>query len=83
MGLEDEFSQVCAAALEEVGLPVRFSKSSSSTEAAQYSQAGYPSLTFGPGRFTGNSHSPNEFNTLDQFEKSVQFYEKVIEKVCL
>ena len=60
-----------------------FDKKATSTEAAQYFQAGYEAIVFGPGRSHGNSHSPNEFNTVEQLEKAVLFYEKIIEKTCL
>jgi len=81
-----ELMAVCQAALEESGIHAAgegFDKKATSTEAAQYFQAGYEAVVFGPGRSHGNSHSPNEFNTVEQLEKAVLFYEKIIEKTCV
>lgn len=83
MSMEDDFIGICGKAMETAGIDPIFSKKATSTEAAQYFQAGYPSVIFGPGQSAGNSHSPNEHNVLEQFEKAILFYEKVIEKVCL
>ncbi len=83
MSLEDPFLRICKEAMENSGIEANFDKKSTSTEAAQYFHAGYPSIVFGPGKSHGNSHSPNENNLLDQLEKAVLFYEKVIERVCL
>jgi succinyl-diaminopimelate desuccinylase len=83
MSLEDQLLRVCREAMEETGISPSFYKKATSTEAAQYFQAGYQAIVFGPGRSQGNSHSPNEHNILEQMEKAVSFYEKVIEKVCL
>ncbi|MFZ9594985.1 MAG: M20 family metallopeptidase [Bdellovibrionia bacterium] len=83
MGLQDELLQICRQSMHEVGIDPVFSKKATSTEAAQFFQAGYPAIVFGPGVSQGNSHSPNEHNIIEHFEKAVHFYEKVIEKVCL
>lgn len=83
MSLEDDLLRVCRDAMSEVGIEPHFAKKATSTEAAQYFGAGYQAIVFGPGKSQGNSHSPNENNILDQLEKAVEFYERVIEKVCL
>jgi acetylornithine deacetylase/succinyl-diaminopimelate desuccinylase-like protein len=83
MAVDDEFIEICGKSMQNVGIDAIFSKNATSTEAAQFFQSGYPALIFGPGKSLGNSHSPNEHNLLDQFEKAILFYEKVIEKVCL
>jgi succinyl-diaminopimelate desuccinylase len=83
MSVDDEFVGICRKSLELAGIEPVFSKKATSTEAAQFFQAGYPSVIFGPGKSAGNSHSPNERCELEQFEKTILFYEKVIEKVCL
>lgn len=86
MKKEDSLVRVCQEALEETGIHpagMGLDKKATSTEAAQFFQAGYQAIVFGPGRSHGNSHSPNEFNTVDQLEKAISFYEKVIEKTCL
>ncbi|MBU6375559.1 MAG: M20/M25/M40 family metallo-hydrolase [Bdellovibrionales bacterium] len=86
MSWDHSLMNICRSAIEETGIHPAgegFDKKATSTEAAQYFQAGYEAVVFGPGRSHGNSHSPNEYNTIDQLEKAVLFYEKVIEKTCL
>ncbi len=83
MGLHDPLVTLCKDAMAAVGIEPDLSKKATSTEAAQYFQAGYQAVVFGPGKSHGNSHSPNENNILEHLEKAVSFYEKVIEKACL
>jgi acetylornithine deacetylase/succinyl-diaminopimelate desuccinylase-like protein len=58
------------------------SKKSNATEAALFFQAGYPAVAFGPGKSQGNSHASNESIPLEHLERSIAFYEKLIETVC-
>jgi succinyl-diaminopimelate desuccinylase len=83
MTLDHDLVKHCSAAMESAGLPLALDKKATSTEAAQYFQAGYESVVFGPGLSAGNSHSPNEHNILAHLEKAQTFYEKLIERVCL
>lgn len=83
MTMDHELIQVCRDALDAAGIPAEFMKKATSTEAAQFFQAGYESIVFGPGLSMGNSHSPNEYNLIDQIEKATLFYTKLIERVCL
>ncbi len=83
MSIDDPLLTICRESMEAVGIEPHFSKKATSTEAAQYFQAGYQAIVFGPGKSQGNSHSPNENNSLEQIEKAIAFYEKVIERVCL
>lgn len=83
MTLDHQLTQICAESMEAAGLEVQLDKKATSTEAAQYFQAGYEAVVFGPGLSHGNSHSPNEHNLLEHIEKAVAFYTKVIEKTCL
>lgn len=83
MSLEDQFLRICRESMEASAIEPSFSKMATSTEAAQYFQSGYPAVVFGPGKSFGNDHSPNEFCLVDQFEKAIGFYEKVIERACL
>lgn len=80
---EHDLVRYCRDAMITAGLEVKMDKKATSTEAAQYFQAGYEAVVFGPGVSMGNSHSPNEYNILEQLEKATQFYEKLIERVCL
>jgi hypothetical protein len=83
MPLEDSWVGICQEAMRQIGIPSKLSKKLTSTETAFYFQAGYPALAFGPGRCQGNSHSPNEMVQMEHLEKSIAFYEKVIDKVCV
>lgn len=83
MPLEEPLLRICKEALEKSGIEPNFAKQATSTEAAQFSQAGYPAVVFGPGKSQGNSHSPNEHNILEHVEKAISFYENLIERVCL
>lgn len=83
MSLEHELVQYCKDALTAARLEPSLAKKATSTEAAQYFQAGYEAVIVGPGRSQGNAHSPNEHCLLDQLEKAVTFYERLIERVCL
>lgn len=79
---EHELAKLCRQAMVDADLEPELSKKATSTEAAQYFQAGYESVVIGPGKSHGNSHSPNEHNLLDHLEKAVIFYEKLIERTC-
>jgi succinyl-diaminopimelate desuccinylase len=81
--LEEDLVNICKESMQKAGIEPHMGKMSTATEAAQFSVSGYQSVVFGPGKSHGNSHSPNEFNSLEQLEKAVQFYETVIERVCL
>jgi succinyl-diaminopimelate desuccinylase len=83
MTLDHELVKICQTASRAAGLEPAMQKKATSTEAAQYFQAGYEAVVFGPGASQGNSHSPNEHNILEQLEKAIAFYEKLVEKVCL
>lgn len=83
MPMEDSFVGMVGEAMKAAGIEPEYVTNSTSTEAAHYFQAGYPALAFGPGHPIGNSHCPNEYNTLEQIEKAILFYQKIIEKVCL
>ena len=69
--------------LEQLNIPPNLLTKPTSTEAAHYQQFGAEAVIFGSGRSEGNIHKPNEFNYISQIEKSVLFYEKVIESFCL
>jgi acetylornithine deacetylase/succinyl-diaminopimelate desuccinylase-like protein len=80
---ESDFLRGCLDSADSAGIEPRLKKKSSSTEAALFAQAGYDVAVFGPGEWMGVSHAPNEFLELDQLERAITFYEKVIERVCV
>lgn len=82
MSIDHELLTVCSDAMTAVGIKPVFTKNSTSTEAAQYYYLGYPAVVFGAGKSQGNSHCPNEENSIEQIQKAISFYEKIIEKMC-
>ncbi len=80
---ESDFLRYCLDSLDEAGIEPQLRKKSGSTEAAIFAQAGYDVAVFGPGAWEGVSHSPNESLELEQLERAVSFYEKIIERVCV
>lgn len=76
-------AKLCRDSLEAISMKAEYDRSSSSSEASQYSQAGYESVVFGPGPAKGNALGPNEHNLLEHLEKATAFYERLIERVCL
>jgi len=83
MSPDQEFVALCKEALVAAEIAPELARLPTTTEAAQYFQAGYEAMVFGPGIAEGNSHSPNEHNLIDQMEKAVVFYERLIERVCV
>lgn len=72
----------CQEAMIQSGLKPSLTKQSLTTEAACYTQAGYPAIVFGSGDAVNNSYHSNEYNNIKDLEKSVLFYEKMIENIC-
>jgi acetylornithine deacetylase/succinyl-diaminopimelate desuccinylase-like protein len=83
MTLEHDLVKICQEAMMNSQIEPLLDKKATSTEAAQYFQAGYEAVVFGPGKSQGNSHSPNEHNLLEHLEKATLFYERLIERACL
>jgi acetylornithine deacetylase/succinyl-diaminopimelate desuccinylase-like protein len=83
MTLEHDLVKMCQEAMMNSQIEPLLDKKATSTEAAQYFQAGYEAVVFGPGKSQGNSHSPNEHNLLEHLEKATLFYERLIERACL
>jgi len=81
--LESELVRVARDSQQLAGIPEKVDKKATSTEAAQYYQAGFDAIVFGPGLSHGNSHSPNEYNIVDHLDKAVHFYDRMIERFCL
>ncbi len=82
----DENSDLVRAAIEAqraAGIDAGIGKKATSTEAAQYFAAGFDAIVFGPSKSAGNSHTPNEHALVDQLDKAVHFYDKMIERFCI
>lgn len=74
---------VCAQTLVDLGLHSEPVVKAEAYEASLFSKVGIDAVGFGPGLSVDISHKPNEYNSISQMEKAVQFYRSVIEKSCL
>ncbi|HET7789026.1 MAG TPA: M20/M25/M40 family metallo-hydrolase [Myxococcales bacterium] len=53
-----------------------------STEAGVFARKGCEAIVFGPGRSTGNAHTPNERIEMAQLEKACDLYESLLVELC-
>lgn len=75
--------QNAISTLREMGLNAVPTTKATTNESSIYSGSGIQSLVIGPGSSTGNSHGPNEHNSIKQLESAIGFYRKMIERMCL
>lgn len=53
------------------------------SEALIYNQAGIESIIFGSGSLEGGIYTPDESNSIERLNKSIEFYRAIIMKLCL
>lgn len=53
-----------------------------STEAGVFARAGCEAMVIGPGRSTGNAHTPNERIEMAQLDKACDLYESLLLELC-
>ena len=53
-----------------------------STEAGVFARAGCEAIVIGPGRSTGNAHTPNERIEMAQLEQACDLYESLLRELC-
>jgi len=53
-----------------------------STEAGVFARAGCEAIVIGPGRSTGNAHTPNERIEMAQLDKACDLYESLLVELC-
>ena len=53
-----------------------------STEAGVFARAGCEAIVLGPGRSTGNAHTPDERIEMAQLEKACDLYESLLVELC-
>jgi acetylornithine deacetylase/succinyl-diaminopimelate desuccinylase-like protein len=83
MNIDHDLIKSAQEAQKLCGIQAGLDKKATSTEAAQYFEAGFDAFVFGPGKSQGNSHSPNEYNLVDHLDKAIHFYERMIERYCI
>ena len=69
-------------AMRVVGLPRAVGAMAGCTEAGLYADGGIPAVVFGAGQAAGNIHAPNEWTSITQLRRAVEFYTAFIEVYC-
>lgn len=70
------------AVLEKMNLDTRCMTLASTNEASLFARLNMDCICFGAGVREGNVHTPEEHVKIEDLEKSMQFYERMIEKFC-
>ncbi len=68
--------------LSRLGLDPRPRAKPTSTEAGVFARAGCQAVVIGPGRSTGNAHTPNERIEVAQLERAIEVYEQILLELC-
>lgn len=68
--------------LEKEGLSSELTSVASTNEASLFSRMGVECICFGAGARDNNIHTPNENVSLEDLEKSINFYERMIKRLC-
>jgi acetylornithine deacetylase/succinyl-diaminopimelate desuccinylase-like protein len=84
MSLPDDAALVksVGAVLARHGLDPAPRAKPTSTEAGVFARAGCEAIVIGPGRSTGNAHTPEERIELAQLEKACDLYESLLMELC-
>jgi acetylornithine deacetylase/succinyl-diaminopimelate desuccinylase-like protein len=65
-----------------VGLPHTVASMAGCTEAGLYAAAGIPAVVFGAGQAAGNAHAPNEWTSVTQLRRAIEFYTAFVQAYC-
>jgi len=84
VNLPDDAPLVISAgrALQRMSLDAKPRRKPTSTEAGVFARKGCEAIVFGPGRSTGNAHTPNERIEVAQLEKACDLYESLLLELC-
>lgn len=84
MSLPDDSALVrsASAVLARHGLDPAPRAKPTSTEAGVFARAGCEAIVIGPGRSTGNAHTPNERIEMAQLDKACDLYESLLVELC-
>lgn len=77
-----ELVRVAQETLGDLHLPNELLAMTGSCEASVFSRLGMECVVWGPGLSVGNSHAPNEKVKLQDLNKAVDFYKRLIERFC-
>ena len=73
----------CLDELRRLGLSDQCTTQPSSNEASIFSRVGIECVCFGAGLREGNIHTPHEHVAVEDLNKAISFYERVLERFCL
>lgn len=82
LGEDSELVRVASGVLRKLGLDDKVQSKPTSTEAGVFARLGLEAAVFGPSVSKGNAHRPNEYALLDQVERAVEVYERLILAFC-
>jgi len=74
--------EAAGAVLARHGLDPTPRAKPTSTEAGVFARAGCEAMVIGPGRSTGNAHTPNERIEMAQLDKACDLYESLLVELC-
>ncbi|MEQ1875103.1 MAG: M20/M25/M40 family metallo-hydrolase, partial [Bdellovibrionia bacterium] len=74
--------KACLDQIRSLGRTPQAGTKSASNESSIYAARDIECVVVGPGRSQGNSHCPNECNTVSELEFAVQFYKGLVERLC-
>jgi acetylornithine deacetylase/succinyl-diaminopimelate desuccinylase-like protein len=77
-----ELVKFCQKAYADIGIEGQFLSQPDATEASLYQSLGYPCMAVGPGSLHKNIVVANESTDLEQCERAVDFYERMIQSVA-
>lgn len=77
------FVSTLASDLERSGMDPQVLAGNTCTDAAYFSERGYPAVAYGPGHEMNNTHTAQERVKLDVLYSAVRFYTQVIETFCV
>jgi acetylornithine deacetylase/succinyl-diaminopimelate desuccinylase-like protein len=75
--------EVCKDALLEMGIDAALGAQAVANEANVFAKFGLDCAVWGPGQGVGNSHTPNEYVRIPELDRAIEFYRKVISRMCL
>ncbi len=82
LGADAALVRSAGAVLARHGLDPTPRAKPTSTEAGVFARAGCEAIVLGPGRSTGNAHTPNERIEMAQLEKACDLYESLLVELC-
>lgn len=75
--------KACLDELRQMGLSDQTTTQPSTNEASLFSRVGIDCVCFGPGVREGNIHTAEEHVSISDLNRSIEFYERIIRRICL